>query len=1312
MLRRSLYVLVLLFIFLPSCFAQLTPRFSHITTKDGLGDNTIWTVYQDESGFIWLGTLDGLYRYDGSELQLIRRNFFKNSGRGSSVRCIQEDKKRKCLWLLVDNRIFSYNMLKETFSEKHIIPVEGTIYDLCINDDGDLWIAVFGQGIYHYSPSSNKTTRLERPKVDLNYVTRIKRCNSGIYGFLTVNQGIYLYNTTTHEMEYFFNGMAYSAFFVDQDYQVWGASSNGLYCWQPSTDQAIRISLRGSTEAEEPYITEITQNKEGDCLYLSTDRGLYLYDKKNGSLQILRAEYESSHSLNCNYLNSVYFDRENTLWIPTYFGGVNFMSENSQNFLLHASHNKEMDGHVISAFAEDSSGNLWIGTEDGGMSYFDKKTGEITNYNPKISKQSFLDFYNIHALLLDHDELYIGLARAGVCIYNTRTQKVKKLKSASNGGKLSAASIYSFEKISDHEIAIGGIHGMDIYNSRNGDIQNIPEIPKRMVNCILKDEFNGIWACGKTMGVYYKGKDRKWKKVTNENSEIKIPEEVYTISQKDKIIYLGTQDCGIITYNLITKQRDRILVDELKDVAVYTILPQDNWLWICTSNGIYYYDLSDRKVRYFTETDGLFSSQFNWNAGIIQQDGTVFIGGLNGYNAFRTDLLRLDSRNPKTILTDFTVNNQRWNPAQNPSQMKRSITYTDSMELAYHQNNISIRCATLNSMGHSSDRYRYRLFPVDREWKTAKNNVFNYNQLPPGEYIFTAYGSKNNVWDSEGVNLYIKILAPWWIRWYMVTLYVCIALLGGILLLKRWYNIQKAKLSTQKDEELYRSKLEFFTNVIHEIRTPLTLILSPLKMLEKRKDTGSIQFELDIMRRNGDRLLHLINQLMDYRKLDSNLILDEEGKISRIDVCEETERISLDFRLEAQTKNISIQIVKDDSLKHAYINGYREFFDKIMVNLLSNALKFTRTEILIEIRQEGAWCLVSVTDNGPGIPQEKQASVFIPFYQLKENMPKDNIGTGIGLSIVKKMTDKINWDIQIDSEPGKGSRFTLKMPVVEEVASETGYSEPQEADILEEEKGNETEHQPVIAVAEDNKDMCHFIVSLLKGEYEVHPYYDGNSLLEHLHDIHPDMIVSDIMMPGIDGIELCKTVKGNLPTSHIPIILLTAKSADTDEIDGLSVGADDYIRKPFSPDVLKARIRNLFENRKRLLQSFRSTPETRLEEILTNKEDQDFINKVNRIIEENLTNPELSVPFVLSRLCVSRSLFFLKMKNISGLTFTDYVRIARLKRAVKLMKQGEINFNEIAYQTGFSTPSYFFKCFKKQFGTTPSEYLRKIRSEA
>lgn len=1303
MIKKLFIICSLLWLCLLVSVAAIEQRFNYITTKDGLYDNTVWTVYQDEIGFIWLGTSDGLYRYDGHELVLVRRNFFKNRGKGNSVSCIQEDKKRKILWLSVDNHIFTYNMLTETLNEEFILPVKGTVSDLCFGSDGILWIAVYEKGIYCYTPKDEKAICFKVDGVDLKNVIRIKESNNGIYGFLTKDKGTYLYNKNTKETERYVIGETSSAFLIDSNHDLWVGTQNGLCFRDPKTEQTIRVSLRESFNVDEPFITEIVESKDGNYLYLSTDRGLYVYTKKDRKIQILQSEYESNYCLNNNYLNSVYVDRENTIWVSTYFGGVNFMSEYSQNFLLYASINREMDGHVISAYVEDSLGNLWIGSEDGGLTYFDKTTLKTINYNPKVSKQSFLDFYNIHGLLLDKDELYIGMSRAGVNIYNIHTKSVKRLREKSVGG-LSSASIYSFEKISPDEIAIGGFSGLDIYNRRTGLIKNISEIPKQTVNCILKDDYDGIWVCGKNLGVYYKEKNKSWKDLTKENSKIKIPKEVYTIAQKDKLIFLGTQDFGIITYDLITKQRSRILYDELKELTVHTIIPEKDWLWVCTSNGLYYYHFLSGEVRHFTENDGLTSSQTNWNSGILQRDGTIFIGGLNGCNAFRTEDLHLTLKEPKTVITNLFVNNKELHPSNNESLLKESIIYTDTIELSYQENDLAIQCATLSSFGHASTLYQYKMFPIDEDWKSAKTNIFNYNQLTPGTYVFTACGSRNNVWDKKGVKLYIKILPPWWARWYMILLYIILLFFCGWNLFRRWYRNQKGKLVNQKEEELYRSKLEFLTNIIHEIRTPLTLILSPLKVIEKRSDVSAIQFELEIMRRNGDRLLHLINQLMDYRKLDSDWIFDIEENRSIIDICAELENLCFDFKFEAQRKNIVMTFVRGDSDKSIYINAVKEYFDKIIINILSNALKFAKKEITIHVKQETAFCYIYIADDGPGIPEAKYKSVFLPFYQLKEYMPKDNIGTGVGLAIVKKMIERMNWNIKIDSEIGYGTRFIIGIPILENFSK--SFAENFDAKVSDNSFVN-INHKYVIAVVEDNHDLCDFIVSFLSDEYDVHAYSDGDSLLHNLDNIHPDMIVSDIMMPGVDGIELCKTIKGSLFSSHIPVILLTAKSTESDEIDGLSVGADDYIKKPFSPDVLKARIKNIFVNRERLLENFRSRPDIQLEDILTNQEDQDFINKVNEIIAQNLTNSDLSVQFVISKLCVSRSLFFLKMKNISGLTFTDYVRIARLKRAVELMKRGERNFNEIAFQVGFSSSSYFCKCFKKQFNMTPSEYLKE-----
>ena len=1301
------------------CPAQnsITQQFRYLTTNDGLGDNTVWSILQDNYGFMWFATMDGLYKLEGNQLRAIHKNFFKEKGYGNTVEDIAEDKKNEQLWLLVQNQIFSLDLKTEKIAKENLL--NGcTIEDLYADDKGLLWIATIGKGIYTYDKNAGKLQKWNRIKeFDAYDVIEITQDDEGLYCFLVDNKGVMVYNPQQDKTYSYFDSLhGITTFLKDAKDQLWVGTCFGLYRWDDDKRQYEEIMLKRKEEHDIFFITDIVERSTGE-IYISTDSGLFVYHHSGPSLTHLKADYLAKGTLNNNYLNSIFFDKENTLWIATYFGGVNYMSENSQNFTYYDFINAKMGGHVVSGFAEDDDGNLWISTEDGGISFWNKRTNEVTNYNPQESEETFLDFYNAHTLLIDGDVLYAGMSNTGLTVFNVRTKETFKIRNTAHHAPLSGNSIYSLFKIDENRLAIGTISGLDILDISTRTTSPVKDIPQKTINCILRDKDGGIWTCGKDLGIFYKAKDEEWKDFCKDNSAIPT-RIVYTIATKDKYLYIGTQDYGVIVYDFIHKQYQYILSKELQNSIVFDIIPNENELWLCTSNGLYQYDFANGKVHHFTEDDELTSRQLNINSSIRMKDGTIFVGTVNGLNGFRSQDLIFNDIAPNTALTSIKINNETMLPGEAHSMLTHVLPYTKEIELRHDQSNISITFTSLSHTGNKKTTYKYKLEPDQPHWIYTQSNTLNFNKMPTGKYRLCVKSCNDNgIWDPEGSTLEITILPPWWWAWYMKFCYALLffAALGWTFYYSKHKQEKRIKeMDIRKSEEIYKSKMEFFTNVIHDIRTPLTLIMAPLQTLMKRKDAQPFKFELDIIQRNSERLLNQVNQLMDFRKAEQPS--NEIFALMPTDIVKEIENLVNEFSPSAHAKGIELNIRRKGDHGALLVNGNKEIIDKVFSNLMSNALKFTSTEINIVIEETESECTVTVQDDGIGISDELKSHIFEPFYQIRESLPKDYIGTGIGLSIVSNLVKKMNGSLHLESKPNAGSSFAVTFPLLnakeEDVlnnVAEDGPTMPAEQVAV---PAAPAATKKSIALLEDNEDMRAFIVSLLKDEFEVADYPSGNAFFEDASEKNFDIIISDIMMPGMDGYEVCRKVKENTDTSHIPVILLTAKVQDKDEIEGLNIGADAYVKKPFTPDVLIARINNLIRSREQLLSSYRKVPETKLTDIIENEKDVEFITKVNQIIYENLTNPELSVPFVAKQMCVSRSLFFVKIKGVSGMTFVDYVRVARLKRAVELMRSGTDSINEISDLVGFSTPSYFCRCFKQQFNIPPSEYLKNMQERA
>ena len=1321
MLKNIFHTLFALFVLIATASAQVQINdkpihsFNYLTTANGLESNTILAIHQDAAGFMWFGTSDGLYKYDGIKLHLVKRFFLEDKCEISFITETQHDHK---LWLLVANKLFTLQLQTEKIEEVKL-PFEDYIMSIFTDREDRLWVCSYRNGVYKLDTTDGCFKKWdELPTLTNQYVVQIIQRPDGTYYFLSPGVGMVSYNSETGETAtYHTDNLNVSSCFIDSKERIWLGTWNGFYGWNNTMKKFEKVDLGNHSKRNVFAISKILA-KSADELYIATDSGLFIYRIRNGNVTHYKANVFKTGYLKNNYINDMYIDNEHTLWLGTYFGGVNYITKSSKNFMSYDFINRKMDGHVVSSFTEGKDGSLWITTEDGGLSFYNKKTNEVTNYNPFNSPNPYVDFFNVHTIEVDKDNLYIGMSSAGLNIVNLKTKEVRKIGTKSPVGyRLHGMSILSMIKVAEKFIAIGTLNGLDLYDIQTGKIEHVNEIPNKEITDLSTDQDDNLWVCVAGLGAFKRDKNGKWTDLCKDNVQL-ANVQINRIAVDEERVYFGTKYQGLICYNQKDKSYEKILSEELAFAIINCIIPKDNTVWIGTTNGLYVYNFELKSSKHFTERHGLKSKCIY--RGILAKDGTIFVGTTNGLNGFKPEELFYgsDQKGQRTVFTSLKVNNEEMTTQTEHSLLQKIISYTDHITLAHDQSNISIEFSQLSYTNWNDRTYRYKLSPIDKEWDITKSNTLNFKQLPPEEYTLTVQ-SKNSdgTWENEGKSLKITILPPWWATWQMYTLYVLLIIgliIYFIFSLRRKQERRIKEINAKKKEEIYQSKMKFFTNVIHDIRTPLTLILSPLEELRSRKETEAFQNELTMMSRNGKRLLNNVNQLMDFQKMEKG---DDTTVVKEpINIIQELAYLKEDFQSMAESKYIAINILTDKDLpKVCYIKGNKNMFDKVFTNLVANALKFTSNYINISISQQDDRYVIAVEDNGIGISKELQERIFEPFFQIKEKLPHDYIGTGIGLAIVKNTVDKLGGTLSLTSETGKGSTFFVALPVAQVTAEEVADSEG--------EAGCEVPHEPVptleieqegdkspwkIAVAEDNEDMRQFIVSILSPHYQVHAYANGQELYDDMENVSFDLVLSDVMMPVLNGYELCNKIKDNSQSCHIPVILLTAKIMENDEIEGLDSGADAYIRKPFSKDVLLARIRNLIKNREKITAGFIHDPEVKIGEIIQNEKDKEFIEKLNNIIEKNMNKSDLSAQMVASELCMCRALFFSKMKAVSGVSFTNYVRIARLKKAIELMKTGKYTLLEISKEVGFSSLSYFSKSFKQQFDITPSEYIKKF----
>lgn len=1305
------------------CAALPAKSFSHYfrqyTINEGLSNNAVYSVFQDSKGRMWFGTIDGLHSFDGQRIK-VWRNDSEDISLGNIIYSIAEDDKQ-CLWIASDAGLALLNLRTEEFipfkASTHAgSSVRSCVSDVYLDSRKNMWISTIEQGVFCYNLASGVLRQFTAPnQLPSDRIKDIMEDKSGVIWITTLYNGICSYNPASGKFKCYKGEQCERnlILFEDSHANLWvGNAGQGLFLLDRKTGR-FEQKIKPESNQTLLQIRSIVEWQPG-ILLLASDEGMITYRVEDNTWKVTKSSNGNYGGLNDNYLHYLFIDRENGLWVGTYFGGVNYMSPTNSNFTYYNTTNTAINGKVVSAFARDSKDNLWIGTDDAGFFYWDRKADRYISYKPKGDNHT-PTYQNIHALLQDNDRLYIGMYMGGLDILDLKTGIFQNYNTSESLNSLYSSGVYALYKDSYGDIWVGTTLGLNRFQSKTNDFERVFEVHPADVTCIVEDRKGYLWVSSSNKGVFrYERKTGKWKNYRHVTGDTRsLPtDKVITLSvDYNQRLWLGTDGKGLCRYDYEADNFEKIPFSDPSIRVIHRILPDNEHLWITTSSGLLKFQLEQGILKVYNKYDGLQDNQFSPNAGIRMDDGTMYVGGINGFNAFRPAEMVQNNEVPTVILTDFLLFNKHVNTSTEDSPLSASITYTDKLVLNKSHSIFSLEFAVLSYTGAEKNRYKYKLEGFEKEWTelTGAPRV-TYTNLSPGNYVFRVIASNGDgVWNEEGITLPIKVLPPWWLSYPALAGYF-LMFIGLIYYsfyrMRRQHRKKLAYMAAQKDKELYNSKIDFFTHIVHEIRTPLTLILAPLDNIMKSAGTVKEALpQLQVVERNGKRLLTLVNQLMDFRKVEEGgmEIHCRATNINRL-----LEDVYKRFKLSAELKNIrvSLNLPSEECL----VSIDPEAFTKIVSNLLSNALKFTTDyiEIRLTLDAEKQRAELTVRDNGCGINIKEQQEIFKPFYQVKEDRPSDCIGTGIGLLLVKKLVEMMQGELRLESEVGSGSAFivTFATTAAEVGAEKQDETIPQEVETSPEAilplKQNNT-----VLIVDDNPDLLSFLHDLFNQDYKVIGASNGQEALQLLAEDSVDLIISDVMMPGMDGFEFCGRIKNNLTTSHIPVMLLTAKVAMEDHIEGLETGADIYVEKPFSAEVLKAQVRSLLDNRERLRRNYSATPSMPIASVATSRMDEEFLARMSAIIEQNMTNPDFTVETLAQELCMGRSNFFAKVKGISGMTPNDMIRVIRLKKAAELFASGESCISDVCFRVGFSSPSYFAKCFQMQFGVSPTEFLKK-----
>lgn len=919
---------------------------------------------------------------------------------------------------------------------------------------------------------------------------------------------------------------------------------------------------------------------------------------------------------------------------------------------------------------------------------------------------------------MDNEKLWIGTYSGGMNILDLQTNHFKHYTSGSaDPYSLYGNSVYAIYKENEN-IWIGTMEGICLYNRENDNFLRIKEVGTTIID-IISDPEGFVWFATLGSGLFrYDNEHQSWQHFLHDPSDpTSIPNnQINTLCMdEDNRLWLGTDD-GLAVYERRNNTFSKIKLD-IDNAIIYYIQNINKDLWITTNNGLINYMIPDSTARHFYKSDGLQSDQFNLKSGLLSSSGELYLGTTNGFNIIKPEEISENRHVPSIFITNIQVSNKDLE-IESHGILKQSVLFQKQIDLSHKENVFSIEYVVLSYNAPSRNQYKYMLEGFDKEWNHAGNQQkATYTNLPAGKYIFHVTGSNNDgIWNGHGTSLTIIIHPPFWqtpFAYFLYTLLI-LGILAFIILQIRQKGEKKHKehmrqLQVEKDKELHEAKINFFTLVAHEIRTPVSLIIGPL---EKIMDNIQLlpelmQDSLRIINRNSQRLLSLVNQLLDFRKAEEKAFIIN---FSPQNIYELLYNLYIRFKPLAEQKKITLSLNIGNQDTVAIVDP--EALTKIISNLLTNALKYAKSTITITFKSDNKNLIIKVTDDGAGIQPDEQKNIFLPFYQVAQSQKP---GTGIGLSLVKLLVDAHHGSVEVESVPDQHTTFTVTLPEFQNMKEEAGENAIllNNDIILEEqatnmhEKSTDTNQKPVLLIAEDSSDMRRFLAESLQTSYKVIETKNGKEALEKLKKYPVDIIVSDIMMPVMNGIEFTQTVKDNIEFSHIPVILLTAKTDKDSKVEGMKTGADAYVEKPFSLKLLQAQIDNLVKTRINLRKKFSEMPFTPLNSVAENKADKQFLDKMNKLVEKNISNPDFSVDSLAEQLFISRSGLFAKMKSLAGMTPNELIQLIRLKKAAELLSGGELRINEICYKVGFNNPSYFAKCFQKQFGVLPKDFVNR-----
>ena len=1319
---------------------------SQLSIQNGLSNNSVRCIYQDKKGFIWFGTYDGLNRYDGTEFKTFRNRISDSTSLPHNyIYTVHEDAQHN-IWVGTGQGLSIYNANTGRFSTATFYPYDYHVLSKAVfnaniiesDQDGNVYIGTNGWGLLVKKANEKAAQQipiLALKKAVSGYNVRSICVVKNKVWLSVLDVGLCSYDIGTGKIDLVNTSIkSGTSLLADKSGNIWIGSDNGLYQYQTSTNQFLQHFQVTQNQLNSTQITSLCFDAQGK-LWIGTDGGgVNILDPVTKTFSYILPE-EGKNKLSSESVYSIIQDRESRMWIGTLKAGVHII-DNQKNQFINIARNplkqNTLSSNFIYSFCEDQNQNLLVGTDGGGLSIWNRKQNSFTNFKHIEGNAQSLSHNSVTSIKQDYlGNIWIGTFGGGINKLNTKTGKFEHYACFNTAENFENINVWLLYQDKSNTMWASTFSRGRLYRFNQG-LNKFELFNQEFENLIalLEDDQGNLWG-GNASQLF------KIDKNNQKHLQFNIGKPIRAIYEDKKHnFWLGIEGGGLVLFDRAKGEIKKRYSDAngLCNNAVLNIKEDHAGnLWLSTFNGLSKFDPITEKFKNFYQSDGLQSNQFSYNAALQLQSGELVFGGINGFSLFNPDQVLVRTYMPSLYITDIQINNK---PLSDVQEFVKEIDDLGikSIQIPYHEAVLSFRFNALEFASPEKIQYAYLLNGWDKNWNyTGNAKNINFNNITEGTYQLRIKSTNSNgEWNSKETILQIIILPPWYRTWWAYTLYILI--IGAIVFIIIQYKINQdnlkfkvklTELNAEKERAVNESRQAFFTNIVHEFRTPLALIINPIKDILHKDSNDGDKSELNFVYRNARRLLSLVDQLLLFRKTESDTGVMQISKLNFSQLCQDT---FLYFAQQAKNKNIQYEFICPN--QNIEIFGDKEKLEIIFYNLLSNALKYTADNgsISLKLIEHADSVEIEVADNGQGIPNDVGNKLFEKYYRVNDLNNPLKPGFGIGLYLVKQFIENHHGTIDYKSAPSNGTVFHISLLkgkahfgdielrdiaagqnlVLDEIrAGNDGLTDlsPQVTNGLE----LLVTEKKTMLVVDDNDQMRSYLSQIFSADFVVHEAVDGDQGLQMAKEQQPDIIISDVVMKHMTGIDFCRSIKETAATNHIPFILLTGSTSSESKLKGIEYGADDYITKPFEKDFLVARVSSLLRNQQNLQKYFYNEITHQENSLKISGEYKEFLENCIAIVEKHLDNDDFNIQLFAQEIGMSHSKLYKKIKTISGQSANAFIRFIRLRKAAEMFINTNYNVNETAFYVGIKDIKYFREQFQKTFGLKPSEYIEKYR---